>query len=225
MISNGVQRYTVAESATPSVVPGDVVSYTVTAINTGSYSYPGDTASLAVDLSGQLDDGSVVAGSITAGTGSAAVTATLTWTGPLPGVGVGSTVTVTYQVRISPSDTGDHLVVNTVTATSPGGLCAVSGNCARSVAVQSYTASLATDTGVVTPGQDGRLHGDGDQHGPGGLPGRNRGDPTVDLGGVSDDAAYVACTRRQPAPGRCSSRRPSSSWTGPLPVAPAPARR
>ncbi|MFJ2738110.1 DUF6923 family protein [Streptomyces sp. NPDC087440] len=89
--------------------PGDKVTYTVTATNTGKASYPG--ATFEDDLSDVLDDATYNAdAAATSGT----VTYTrprLTWTGDVP---AGGTVTVTYSVTVNKPLSGDGKLGNAV---------------------------------------------------------------------------------------------------------------
>jgi hypothetical protein len=223
ILSNGVQSYRVSEAADVSQLhPGDVITYAVTISNTGSYSYPaGDgSAGASVDLSGQLDDGSVVSGSVTTTAGTVAVAAgTLTWAGPLPATGAGSSVTVRYQVKVAASDPGDEVVTNSLTATAPGGSCAPAAGCAISMPVQSYVAVLAADSSVVTAGgsvgytvtvtNSGRIAYAG-----------AAASIAVDLSGIGDDAAYVPNSVSASA-GTLQLSNTSLRWSGPLPIAPA----
>ena len=221
VLSNGVQSYTVAETADQATAAaGGVVTYAVTVVNTGSYSYPASTAGFAIDLAGQLDDGAVVAGSVTASSGSASVAgSTLAWSGALPSSGPGSSVTVTYQVQVAASDSGDHLLQNSLTATDPGGHCAAGGTCTLSTPVQSYAASLVADAATVGAGgtvdytltvvNTGRIAYTG-----------LSATADLDLTGVSDDATYVRGSASASA-GAMQLASGFIAWSGALPVAPA----
>jgi uncharacterized repeat protein (TIGR01451 family)/fimbrial isopeptide formation D2 family protein len=131
--------YSVSKTAAPAgqVVPGTVVTYTVTVANTGARAYPETTAGIADDMSGVLDDAAVVPGSATATTGRVTVSGDrLSWIGPLAAAGdPGSTVTVTYQVRVGDGRTGDGVLVNSVAPTGAGGACASAAACASRVTV------------------------------------------------------------------------------------------
>ncbi|MEF2527776.1 MULTISPECIES: DUF7507 domain-containing protein [Streptomyces] len=126
--------YTVEKAASTAgpVDPGDTVSYTVTVANTGEVLA---NAAFSDDLSGILDDGAVVAGSVNASTGTAELNGrTLTWSGLLA---ARATATVTYQVRVDSPAAGDHRLRNTVTPTSQGGTCTAAGRCTVTVPVTS----------------------------------------------------------------------------------------
>ncbi|MFD6166649.1 VWA domain-containing protein [Oerskovia sp. NPDC060287] len=108
--------FTVVKSSDPgngaTVLPGDVITYTVTATRVGE----GFDAQVVVtdDLSQVLNDATLVEGSIEASTGGAVLTGTnLVWTiGDLVG-----TETITYQVRV---DDGAYGVTLTNVVTAPG---------------------------------------------------------------------------------------------------------
>ncbi|MER7762249.1 hypothetical protein [Streptomyces sp. NPDC097619] len=147
--------YTVAKSASTAgpVAEGDTVTYTVKVTNTGTAVANGDFTD---DLSGILDDATVVPGSITATSGDASITGTsLNWTGVLEG---GGTATITYQVKVNTPVAGNLSLANTVTATAPGGSCATTGGCTVTIPVTAATRSLtvtkaATEDVFTAPGQ------------------------------------------------------------------------
>nr|WP_084344288.1 DUF11 domain-containing protein [Microbacterium resistens] len=93
---------------------GDTVTYTVTATNDGTGNYTDDNPAVVVDdLTGVLDDATLVDGSVRATIDGAATAAPtrdgnrLVWQGPLA---VGSTMTLTYQVVLTGE--GDDRVNN-----------------------------------------------------------------------------------------------------------------
>ena len=143
----------------------------------------------------------------------------LIWSGPLPSTGIGSTATITYQVKIGPSDAGDHLLTNSLAATAPGGSCALPGACASTVAVASYSAALVTDTTTVTPGgvvtYTVTITNTGQVAYPAGA-----ASVRVDLSGVSDDAGYVPHSTTATA-GSVQLSSAAVLWSGALPIAPA----
>ncbi|HRA06692.1 MAG TPA: hypothetical protein PKV13_08745 [Propionicimonas sp.] len=124
-----VQAWTLAKTSNPVpgtvVEPGQVVTYTLTATNTGPTAI---TTAMAIDdLTGVLANASLVqplaAGLSTSGT-------SLTWA--IPAMGVGETRTVSYQVRIA-AEANDASILNTV---RPGDL---SGTCPTSCSTQHRT--------------------------------------------------------------------------------------
>ncbi|MFJ3877130.1 hypothetical protein ACIPW5_06695 [Streptomyces sp. NPDC090077] len=124
--------YTIAKSASTAgpVNPGDTITYTVQVTNTGTAVANGDFTD---DLSGILDDATLVPGSVTATSGTAEVTGTdLNWTGVLVG---GATATITYQVTVNDPATGDQSLANTVAPTAEGGTCATPGGCTVTIPV------------------------------------------------------------------------------------------
>ncbi len=118
---------------TSTVVAGGAVSYTVTLVNTGETPYaPARFTDSLVDV---LDDADY-AGDAAASTGTVEYTnSTLVWTGAL---GIGATATVSYSVTARHPATGDLLLANTVTSTSPGATCragTTDGSCRAAVTV------------------------------------------------------------------------------------------
>jgi large repetitive protein len=108
--------FTVVKSSDPptgsTVLPGDVITYTVTATRIGEGLAPGVV--VTDDLAQVLNRASLVEGSIDASAGSATLTGTaLTWdVGDLDG-----TETITYQVRVAD---GAYGVTLTNVVTAPG---------------------------------------------------------------------------------------------------------
>ncbi|MEU7524351.1 S8 family serine peptidase [Saccharothrix sp. NPDC042600] len=98
-----------------SAAPGDTVTYTVTATNTGATALVG--ARFTDDMSGVLDDAAF--GTVTTSSGTADfLSPTLTWTGDLD---IGQSATTTYTVTVGAAHAGDGDLVNSVTTTTPGG--------------------------------------------------------------------------------------------------------
>ncbi|ATY12621.1 DUF11 domain-containing protein [Amycolatopsis sp. AA4] len=107
----GVGTLELSKTAAPATAqPGDKVTYTVTARNTGTATYRG--AGFTDDLSRVLDD-ATYNNDATATSGSVAYAApNLTWTADLP---AGATVTITYSVTVRATQTGDNELRNAVT--------------------------------------------------------------------------------------------------------------
>ncbi len=131
--------------------PGDVVTYTVSATNTGQVAYTaGSPASLTDDLTAVLDDATYNAGSATGGAivaGSA-----LSWSGALA---IGATTSFTYAVTIKNPDTGNDLLTNTIVSSTSGSNCASGSTdplCTSIVKVQSYTVAKTSSVQTVAPG-------------------------------------------------------------------------
>ncbi|MBT2226559.1 S-layer family protein [Nonomuraea sp. NEAU-A123] len=133
-----------------SAVRGGVVSYTVTITNTAATPYVG--ATFTDPLSDVLDDATYNADAA-ATSGTVGYTApNLTWTGNVPASGL---VTVTYSVTVHASPTGDDVLANTLTSSSPTGNCLAGGTdprCAVRVTVSSLTIVNSSDVSTTTPG-------------------------------------------------------------------------
>ncbi|HEY8984505.1 MAG TPA: hypothetical protein VIU15_33640, partial [Streptomyces sp.] len=121
----GVPQFSLTKTAsTNQPLPGQDVTYTVTARNTGSVEYKG--AVWTDDLSGVLDDAVYENSSASSGTVKFA-SPNLSWTGDIP---VGGSLTVTYTVKVKsdPGQFGDRVLKNAITSTSPGNNCTTSAN-------------------------------------------------------------------------------------------------
>ncbi|MFJ3877134.1 hypothetical protein ACIPW5_06715 [Streptomyces sp. NPDC090077] len=124
--------YTVEKSASTAgpVNAGDTVTYTVKVTNTGTAVANGNFTD---DLSGILDDATLVPGSVTATSGTAQVVGNnLNWTGVLQG---GAVATITYQVQVNNPAAGNLSLANTVTPTAEGGSCATASGCTVTIPV------------------------------------------------------------------------------------------
>ncbi|WP_170028586.1 DUF11 domain-containing protein [Diaminobutyricimonas aerilata] len=130
--------------------PGDVVTYTVTARNTGQvpYTTPDYPASVSDPLTDVLKDADFVEGSAT--NGAIFDGDSVDWTGALA---VGAETSFTFQVRIKNPNPGDNRLENRVVSTTPGNNCtedSTDPDCDATVRVQSYTVQKSTaETPVV----------------------------------------------------------------------------
>lgn len=128
--------------------PGDLLTYTLTAVNTSDATVTG--ASAIDDLSDVLDDAELVdplADGLTVdGT-------TLTWA--IPELGAGEQASVSYQVRIG-EDAIAATLRNVVTPDGPGGEC-VEGECVTETHTPGWTVSKSNDPG------DGELAHQGEE--------------------------------------------------------------
>ncbi|WP_157521701.1 DUF7507 domain-containing protein [Herbidospora cretacea] len=119
---------TVADRQTAT--PGDVVTYTITAANTGEAPYQGATWSTSlIGLLGDADyngDASATSGVVSY------AEPTLSWTGDLP---IGAVATVTFSVRIKDPDPGDGRLVQQVVSTTQGATCPGGPSCSTTVRV------------------------------------------------------------------------------------------
>ena len=141
-----VASYTVSkQSDTTTVLPGGVVTYTVTVTNTGAVAYTDDApATFEDDLSGVLDDAVY---NDDASNGATVSGATLSWAGAL---GVTESIQITYSVTVDDPITGDFTLLNAVTPTGPGGSC--DGVCETNTPVGSYRVVKSTTATEVVPG-------------------------------------------------------------------------
>jgi uncharacterized repeat protein (TIGR01451 family) len=137
-----------ADAAT--AVPGQVVSYTITAANIGQVPYFG--AALAGNLSGVLDD-AAYNGDAVASTGSVSFTSpAVSWTGNLA---PGATATITFSVTVASPDTGDHILDSVIESTTLGNNCVTGttdADCANTVDIQELTLTTTASVTTITPG-------------------------------------------------------------------------
>jgi fimbrial isopeptide formation D2 family protein/uncharacterized repeat protein (TIGR01451 family) len=129
--SSGVAVFTVAPSAAQCMLhftkaavpspakPGDTVTYTITATNTGTQDYvAADPATFSDDITDVLAD-STFNNDATATAGTASYDGTtnvLSWSGPLA---AGASATIVYSVAVASPDTGDHQMTNRVVSSAP----------------------------------------------------------------------------------------------------------
>lgn len=181
----GLTMTTSADAATTT--PGDVVNYTVSAINTGQTPYAGVV--LKNELLGLIDD-ATYAGDAAASSGALSYAgSTLTWSGDLV---VGGTVTITYSATVHDPDTGDLLLSTGLTSTAVGANCPAGGTDARcatavEVLVPGLSFSTSFDATTTTPGSVVRYEAtvtNSGQTAYTGLP------VTLDLAAALDDAGY-----------------------------------
>jgi uncharacterized repeat protein (TIGR01451 family) len=133
-----------------SAVPGQSVTYTLTATNTGQI--PATPATVSVALGGVLDD-AAYAGGASATSGTVTVAAgTLTWSGNLyPGY---PGATITYTVVVAQPVLGDFRLAQTVVSTDPGSSCLPGGSdarCSTSVPIASLRILTTTDVATAKP--------------------------------------------------------------------------
>lgn len=139
------------KTASPTVThPGDVVTYTITARNTGEVDFvaPDYPAQVSDALTDVLKDADFVAGSET--NGAVFDGDSVDWNGSLA---VDQQTSFSFQVRIKSPNPGDDRLLNTITSTTPGSNCAAESDdpdCSAEVVVKSYTVEKATaETPVV----------------------------------------------------------------------------
>ncbi|MET8980910.1 hypothetical protein ABZX85_35445 [Streptomyces sp. NPDC004539] len=149
--TGGVPSIRFTKSASTSApLPGQTVTYTVTALNEGTATFNG--AVWADDLSDVLDDAAYNGDASASIGGVSYASPTLSWSGNVP---AGATATVTYSVTVkaNPARMGDGVLANAVTSTSPGSNCGTSPACSvTSNAVPSLRISKVASTTRVVPG-------------------------------------------------------------------------
>ncbi|GAA1015996.1 hypothetical protein Aple_011310 [Acrocarpospora pleiomorpha] len=132
-----------------STVRGGVVSYTITVVNSAATPYLG--ATLTDPLTGVLDDADYN-NDAAAGAGTVGYTAPdLTWTGDVPAEG---SVTITYSVTVKTAATGDEILTNVLTSTSPQSNCPSGGDdprCTDTVTVSDLTIDNSANVTTTTP--------------------------------------------------------------------------
>ncbi|MGA2831379.1 MAG: putative Ig domain-containing protein [Streptosporangiaceae bacterium] len=214
-----IPELTIAQTANASAaVAGQQIGFTVTITNTGQSAYTGTTvtASLA-----QMADDAAYHGGAMATTGSLSFTSpNLTWTGTLA---AGAAAVITYTVTVDNPDTGDKLVISTVTSAAAGSTCppgSTAAACRLTIAVLtpalSITTAAATTSGsnaVAAPGGVVTYTVTVANTGQTPYTGAAVTDP---LGGVLDDATYSNDAAVTTGPGAVSYTSPTLTWTGDL---------
>ena len=203
---------TIVKTANASVaMPGSVVGYTITVTDSGQTPYTG--AAVTDDLAGIFDD-AAYDGDAAATAGSVSYAApVLTWTGSLS---PGGSATITYSVTVDNPDTGDKLLVNTVTSSAAGSSCppgTTSARCQVSVPVltPALTIVKTANTATAVPGQTVTYTVTVTNSGQTPYTGATVAD---DLTGVLDDAAYNGDASA--TAGSVSYAAPVLTWTGDL---------
>ncbi|MCL2316560.1 MAG: Ig-like domain-containing protein, partial [Actinomycetia bacterium] len=193
------QAFVVSKTVDASVAaPGQVLTYTVHVANVGSAAM---TASFTDDLSGVLDDGALVAGTLTGGATLSGNT--LAWSGDLA---AGATKDVTYQIVLDDPMTGDATLVNAVipgTGGTCGASCGTTTTTTAFAITKSASVSVAPAAGLVT--YTVHVVNTGSAPVPAAF--------TDDLSGVLDDASLVGTL-----PNGASLTGGILSWAGVLPV-------
>ncbi|MGN6427167.1 MAG: Ig-like domain-containing protein [Leifsonia sp.] len=193
------------------VVPGETVTFTVTAKNIGTADYTAaDPASFTDDMSAVLDDATYNNDATSGATYSAS---TLSWSGALA---AGDTVTVTYSVTVNDPDDGDKVIRNAVVSTTPGNDCpAGTDNAACGVTIPSgsFTVTKTADKSEVVPGGTITYTVTVKNTGKVGYTAASPASFRDDLTNVLDDATY-----NDDADNGATYAAPTLSWSGPLAV-------
>ena len=206
--TNLLKAFSLSKAASSTtVVPGDTITYTITATNTGQTAYTvAAPASFTDNLTAVLDDATYNGDA----TNGASYTApTLAWALAIP---VGGTVTVTYSVTVNDPDTGDHTLSNAVAPTGSDGSCAP-GDCTTITPVQSYSVAKSADTNNVIPGGVITYTITVTNTGQADYTAANPASWSDDLTAVLDDATYNG-----DATGGATYAAPTLTWSGLLAV-------
>ncbi len=202
-------------ASTSSSVPGAVVTYTVTATNTGQMAY--NAAAFSAPLAGILDDAAYNGDAAAGGSGTLTYTGgVLGWSGPLP---LAASVTVTFSVTVGNPDAGDHRLGQTLTSTNQGANCpTVAGSdprCSTSVPVASLRLVSAADVSTTKP--TGVVHYTNTFTNTGQVPYVGV-TALINVSGASDDAVYNGDGTATTGSVNIVVGSPTLSWTGDLPV-------
>ena len=194
-----------------TAVPGQVIGYTITITNTGQTPY---TGAAVTDSFAQMADDAVYNGNATTTAGALSFTSPdLTWTGDLA---PGAAAVISYTVTVNNPDTGDKLVINTVSSTATGSTCppgATTPACRVTVSVltPAMTIAMTASPAAAVPG--GTVSYAITITNTGQTP-YTGASVTSSLAGVLDDAAYngdgAATT------GSVAFASPALTWTGNL---------
>lgn len=216
-----VSGYTITKSASvPTgtvVAPGDSVTYTIHAVNTGAVDLTG--LSYTDDLASVLDDAELVEGSIGATAGTATfdgVNKTIVWAGDLA---VGASADLSYTVTVGLGTDGDHSLVNVVLSNDGGSNCVVGSTDPRCMTVDAIdgltilkTSDVPVGTAVV-PGQVINFTVTATNTGSTQLTGAEFSD---DMSGVLDDATWDGQVSATIGTATADAAAGTIAWTGDL---------
>ena len=202
---------TTVSAGTSTANPGQTVTYTITVTNSGQTPYTG--ATFTNPLGGLLDD-STYNNDAAATVGSVSfASSSLTWTGNLA---VGASATITFSVTVKDPDTGDKVLVDTITSTTAGSNCpsgSTDSRCTATVAVLVPGLQISASAGSHTtaPGSVVQYTVTVTNSGQTLFTGAMFTDP---LTGVLDDASYN--NDASATSGSVSFTSPNLTWTGNL---------
>ncbi|MBO2446026.1 DUF11 domain-containing protein [Actinomadura barringtoniae] len=212
-----VAKVQIAKTASPrNPLPGDKVTYTVKVSNPTDVDYNG--VDFTDDLTKVLDD-ATYDNDATASSGTVGYTAPkVTWNGDVPAK---STVTVTYSVTVKDPPTGDLVMTNAVTSTTPETNCtpAADGSpptdpaCSTSQNIPKLQVKKTSTPDEPKPGEKVTYKVTVENVGKADYPGASF---TDDLTAVLDDATYDNDGTADK--GTVSYAAPKLTWTGDLKV-------
>ncbi|MEV0091357.1 GEVED domain-containing protein [Streptomyces sp. NPDC050738] len=188
--------------------PGEKVTYTVVATNTGKAEYK--NARITDDLTGVLDD-AVYNKDAQASSGNVTLdNAKLYWSGD---IAAGARVTIVYTVTVNAPATGDNVLKNTVTG-PPGSNCPADSTdpkCSATVDVPELEIAKTVDQKSAKPGEKVAYTLTVTNTGKGTYTGAT---VTDDLTKVIDDASYNKDARA--STGSVAYDQPKLTWTSDL---------
>ena len=199
-------------ASTGTTTPGSVVSYTVTVTNSGQVSLA--DATFTIPLTDVLDDAAYNGDALATGGNLSYASPDLSWTGDLD---PGASATITYSVTVNNPDTGNKILADTLTSTTPGSTCPVAGTASAActatvtVLIPALTITSTASTASTTPGSVVGYTITVDDNG---QTSYTAATVTDDLTSILDDSAYngdAAATA-----GTISYTAPVLTWTGDL---------